>query len=278
MNVRRDDFRLLTRRGLGLLLGIVLAAAPAAAQRSDEVPYQLESVGVTERLGEQVPADLRFLDEDGREVRLGDYLERGRPVLLTLNYYRCAMLCSLQLSGLLDGLKDLEWTPGEQFEVVTVSIDPLETPTLARMKKQSYMKEYARPGAAQGWHFLTGREADIRRLADAVGFGYAYDESSGEYAHAASAMFLTPSGRIARYLYGIEYPSKQLRLALTEASEGTVGSPLDQLILYCFYYDPDARSYAPLAMNIMRLGGGLTVAVLGGVLGVFWLRDRRRRA
>jgi len=187
------------------------------------------------------------------------------------------MLCGLQLNGVVTGMEQLDWTPGIEFEMVTVSIDPLETPELAKAKKQNYLKQYQRPAAARGWHFLTGRNENIERLAETVGFKYAYDASSGQYAHAAAIFVITPDGRVARYLYGIEYPPKSLRLALMEASQGEIGSPLDQLIMYCFHYDPASRRYAPVAMNIMRLGGGATALILGATLGTWWLREARRR-
>jgi protein SCO1/2 len=210
-------------------------------------------------------------------VRLGDYFDGSKPVILTLNYFKCPMLCGLQLNGLLDGLMELDWTPGQEFEVVTVSINPLETPALATEKKQNYMNRFGRPSAAKGWHFLTGAEPEIRQLASTLGFGYTYDKSTGEFAHAAAIFVSTPDGRVARYLYGIEYPPKRLRLALLEASEGEIGTSLDQLILYCYHYDPSSRGYSPVAMNIMRLGGGVTVVVLGLTLGGFWVREARRR-
>jgi protein SCO1/2 len=198
-------------------------------------------------------------------------------VILTLNYYKCPMLCGLQLNGLLDGLIELDWTPGDEFELVTVSINPLETPALAMEKKQNYIKRYGRPRAASGWHFLTGSEPEIRQLASTLGFGYTLDRKTGEYAHAAAIFVATPDGRVARYLYGIEYPRKRLRLALLEASEGEIGSTIDQLIMYCYHYDPSSRRYSPVAMNIMRLGAGATALVFGLTLGGFWMRDVRRR-
>jgi len=252
-------------------------AIPASAQLANQVPEQLEEVGVEEHLDAKLPLDLEFRDERGRAVRLGDFFDGVKPVILTLNYYKCPMLCGLQLNGLLDGLMGLDWTPGQEFEIVTVSINPLETPALATEKKQNYMRRFGRPSAAAGWHFLTGREEEIRRLAETVGFGYTYDRSTGEYAHAAAIMVATPDARVARYLYGIEYPPKRLRLALLEASEGEIGTTLDQLILYCYHYDPSSRRYSPVAMNIMRLGAGATALVLGVTLGGFWLREAGRR-
>lgn len=253
-------------------------AALAGAQiASDEVPQELRDVGVEEHLDAKLPMGATFRDERGEEVELGSFFERDRPVLLTLNYYRCPMLCGLQLNGLVAGLEELAWTPGQEFEMVTISIDPLETPALAAEKKRNYIERYGRPSAAAGWHFLTGRDDQIRRVAETLGFSYARDSATGEYAHAAVVFVATPDGRVARYLYGVEYPPKSLRLALLEAADGKIGSPLDQLLLYCHRYDPDRRRYAPVAMNIMRVGGGVTVLALGGALGMLWLREARRR-
>lgn len=268
------------RRILGQALVVAAAvavAAPAAAQMANQVPAELEEVGIEEHLDAKLPLDLEFRDEAGAVVTLGDYFDGGKPVILTLNYYKCPMLCGLQLNGLLDGFMQLDWTPGQEFEVVTVSINPLETPALATEKKANYMKRFGRPSAAKGWHFLTGREPEIRRLAETLGFGYTYDATTGQYAHAAAIFIATPEGRVARYLYGIEYPAKRLRLALLEASEGEIGTTIDQLILYCYHYDPSNRRYSPVAMNIMRLGGGATALVLGLTLGGYWVREARRR-
>jgi len=206
---------MLRPRSVLVALTAVLAVVPlASGQLADTSPPQLDAVGVTERLDAQLPREAVFTDENGTDVRLGQYLAAGRPVVLTLNYYRCPMLCGLQLNGLLAGFKELDWTAGDEFEVVTVSIDPRETPTLARLKKQSFMTEYGRPEAVTGWHFLTGREEPIRAVASAVGFSYRYDERDDQYAHAAAIVVLTPVGHVARYLYGIEYPARDLRLAV----------------------------------------------------------------
>jgi len=247
------------------------------AQLADQVPAALEEVGVTEHLDAKLPLDLEFRDENGRPVRLGDYFDGDRPVILTLNYYKCPMLCGLMLNGVVDGLEAMDWSPGDEFEIVTVSINPLETPELATAKKQNYLKRLDRPSVAKGWHFLTGRELEIKRLAETVGFGYTYDPETQEYAHAAAIMVCTPDGRVARYLYGIEYPAKRLKFALLEAAEGAIGSTLDQLILYCYHYDPTNRRYSPVAMNIMRVGGGATALILGMALGLFWVREWRRK-
>ncbi len=260
-----------------VVLATVWAGGVGEAQLAEQVPAVLQDVGITEHLDAKLPLDLEFRDENGGRVTLGEYFDGDRPVILTLNYYKCPMLCGLMLNGLVEGLGSMAWSPGEEFEIVTISINPLETPELALAKKQNYLKLLDRPAAAAGWHFLTGRELEIKRLAETVGFAYSYDPETGEYAHAAAVMVCTPDGRVARYLYGIEYPAQKLKFALLEAAEGTVGSTLDQLILYCYHYDPTNRRYSPVAMNIMRLGGGATALILGTTLGVFWLREWRRK-
>jgi protein SCO1/2 len=260
-----------------LLLVLAFTAAwPATAERMEPLPKQLEGVGITEHPGAQVPLDLEFVADDGKPVRLRSYFDGKKPVILNLGYYRCPMLCGLVLSGLLQGLKETAWSVGREFEVVTVSIDPLETPTLARLKKESYMAEYGRPGAAAGWHFLTGREENIRKLADAVGFGYRYVPERGEYAHAAVLFMATPDGHIARYLYGVLYAAGTLRMALTEAGQGKVGTTADRILLTCFHYDAEQGRYVVAAMTLMRTGGGVTVLVVGGWLLARWRRDARK--
>jgi protein SCO1/2 len=264
--------------GCTILAGLVFGVPNRLeAQLADQVPPVLEDVGIEEHLGAKVPLDLEFRNEGGDWITLGDYFDGERPVILTLNYYRCPMLCGLMLNGVVDGLENLKWTPGDEFEMVTVSINPLETPELAMAKKQNYLKRLERPSAAQGWHFLTGRELEIDRLAETLGFSYTYDPETQEYAHAAAIMVLTPDGRVARYLYGIEYPAKRLKFALLEAAEGSIGSTLDQLILYCYHYDPTNRRYSPVAMNIMRVGGGASALILGISLSILWVREWRRK-
>ncbi len=260
-----------------LAAGAILLAAGVVSAQLNQAPPELADVGIEEHFDATLPITAQFRSEDGSKVELGSFFDGKRPVILTLNYFRCPMLCGLQLNGLVAGLEELAWTPGQEFELVTISINPLETPALAAEKKQNYLTRYGRPSAASGWHFLTGTEDQIQRVAQAVGFRYTYDKQTGEFAHAAAIFVLTPDGRVARYLYGIEYPAKSLRLSLLEAADGKIGSPLDQLILYCHRYDPANRRYAPVAMNIMRLGGGATVVFLGGALGLLWLRDVRRK-
>jgi protein SCO1/2 len=196
---------------------------------------------------------------------------------LTLVYYECPMLCTLVLNGVVDVLKQLDWTPGSEFEIVTVTIDPLEKPALAKQKKKQYVEAYGKPAAAPGWHFLTGEAHAIRALADAVGFGYRYIENDDEYAHPAAIFIITPDGRVSRYLFGVKHDPKTLRLSMVEAAEGRIGSPLDKFLLYCYRYDSEEGRYAPVAIRIMRVGGIGTVLILGAALLTFWLREARQK-
>lgn len=237
------------------------------------VPPQLKEVGIDQRLHNQVPLCLEFKDESGAVVRLGDYFG-GKPVLLTLVYYECPMLCTQILNGVVSCLKPLSFTPGKEFTIVTVSFDPRETPPLAERKKASYLERYGRPESAAGWHFLTGREEEIRRLTDAVGFRYRFDPVTGQYAHASGIMVLTPQGRLSRYFYGIEYAPRDLRLGLIEASSGKIGNPVDQVLLYCYHYDPTTGKYGAVVMNIIRAGGLLTF--VGIALAIFILNRKGR--
>jgi len=256
---------------------VVLAAAPMlAAERSEPMPNELKDVGVTEHRSAQIPLDLKFTESTGRQVTLGDFFDGKRPVLLTMNYSNCPMLCTLQLTGLFQGMQAMEWGIGNNFQVVTVIIDPKETPERAALTKKKYLKVYGRPGAADGWHILTGREADIRKLAATVGFGYTYDPDAKQYAHPAVTMVCTPQGVVSRYLYGIEYDPQTLKLSLVEAGQGKIGSPLDQIILYCFHYDAEKGRYGPAAEKIMRIGGAVMVLALAGMVVFFWRRGERR--
>ncbi len=256
---------------------LLSVALPATAQRAEPLPEDLEDIGVTQNLDAELPLDLEFIDDEGRRVTLGSYFGSDRPVLLSLVYYECPMLCTLVLDGMVRVMEEMDWVPGEQFEVVTVSIDPGETTELASQKKQNYLRSYGRPDAARGWHFLTGEEEAIGKLADAVGFRYRYLEENDEYAHPAVLFVLTPDGRVSRYLFGVQHDPQTLRLSLVEASEGGIGSPVDKFLLYCYRYDPDEGRYAPVAMKMMRLGGGVTIVILGSVLFTFWYREARHR-
>jgi protein SCO1/2 len=221
--------------------------------------------------------DLVFQDERGNDVRLGDLFD-GKPVLLTLVYYECPMLCTEILNGVLRSLRALSFNVGEEFNIVTVSFDPDETPTLALTKKRLYIDRYARDGAEEGWHFLTGDEESIRRLTESVGYRYTYVPARDQYAHASGIMVLTPTGKISRYFYGIEYPARDLRLGLVEAAANKIGTAVDQILLLCFHYDPTTGKYGMVIMNVIRLLGFITVAALAAFVVPGWIRDRKRRA
>ena len=263
-------------KSVGCVLVLLLALPTVAFAQVNQNPEQLEGVGIAEHLDAQVPLDLPFTDENGQAVTLGKYFQPGRPVILTLNYYECPMLCTVQLNELVKALRGMDWTPGQQFEIVTVSFNPQETPTLARLKKQNYLKEYGRVEAAPGWHFLTGRQDHIRRLTETVGFNYRWDEASQQYVHAAVAIVLSPQGRVSRYLKSIAYDPSTLRLSLTEAKEGKNRSTVDEVLLFCFHYDAAAGRYTLAATNIVRAGGVLTVLILGTYLVTAWVRSGRR--
>ena len=273
----------LLRRGASALVAASLAFSSVAAadtvvapDRTEAAPKRLQGVDVVEHLAERVPEALTFHDQDGKAVKLGDYLHGGVPVILTFNYSSCPMLCSLQLTAFVDGLKQLDFAAGKEFRIVTVLLDPKETQETAHRFRARYLSKYARPGSEPGWTFLTGTDHNIRELARAVGFSYNYNEARGEYVHPAAITLLSPEGKIARYLYGLEYPEKTLRLGLVEASEGRVGSSLDRLILFCFHYDSSEGRYAPIATRIMQLGGGVSVLLLAGFLTVLIRRDKKR--
>jgi cytochrome c oxidase subunit 2 len=255
---------------------LLLLTLPARAQEPLSQQAVMRDIHIEQRLDAQVPLDLTFRDEAGRSVPLREYFD-GKPVVLVLAYYDCPMLCTLVLNGLTSSLTDLRFNVGREFNVVTVSIDPREQPALAAAKKEVYVKRYGRAGASAGWHFLTGDEAEIKQLAQAVGFRYAYDPATGQYAHAAGIMILTPEGRVARYLYGIEYPPKDLRLGLVEASHDRIGSPVDQVLLLCYHYDVATGRYAPVAVGLMRAGGALSVLVLGSFIFIMLRREGKRR-
>ena len=261
-------------RGLGLSLAVLGLAAMVSQAADQPLPGELAGVGIEERLGETVDLGLTFIGEDGHPVALREFFGKGRPVILNLVYYSCPMLCTLVLNGQTSAMREIPWTPGKEYEVVTISIDPTETFALAQQKKAAYLASYERP--APGWHFLTDHQGNVERLARQVGFRYRYIEDREEYAHAAAIMILTEDGTVSRYLYGVRFSARDVRLALTEASDGKVGSTMDRVLLFCYHYDPAAKSYVPAATNIMRAGGVLIVLILGGALGVLWRRERQR--
>jgi len=257
-------------------LGCLLAGVLPAAAEETGLPEAVREVAIDQRLGENVPADAVLIDEEGRSVRLGDYLGR-RPVLLNFVYYECPMLCTLVLNGIVRTLRTMDFEPGREFDIVTVSIDPRETPELARRKKALYMATYGRDRAAAGWHFTTASRESIERLTAAAGFRYTYDQETGQFAHASGIMLLTPQGRLHRYFYGVEYAPRDLRLGVIDAAQGRIGSKVDALLLYCFHYDPVTGRYGLAVMRLVRLSGlGSALAIAGFV--AFMLRRDRRRA
>ena len=244
------------------------SSRPYEPRAPSGLPKALSGVGIDQKLNEQLPLDLVFRNENGEDVKLGSYFGK-KPVVLSLVYYQCPMLCNQVLNGMVTAFKVMAFKPGEEFEVVTVSFDPRETPALAAAKKNTYvdyLPEARRAGAASGWHFLTGDQASIKRITDAVGFRYHWDESTDQFAHASGIFVATPQGKLARYFYGIEYAPRDLRLGLIEAAENKIGSPVDQLLLYCFHYDPATGKYGAAVMNLMRVGGVLTVIAIVGLL------------
>ncbi len=271
-------FRANGTRALILLsaLLVVPLCAPRVAEAQFQYPTQdigvrpdlLKEVGVDQKLNESVPLDLTFRDENGATVTLAQFFG-GKPVILSLVYYNCPMLCTQVLNGLERSLKDVPMDIGNQFNVVTVSIDPTERPALASAKRALYAGLYGRPGAVQGWHFLTGDEPQIKQLANAVGFRYAYDAQSKQFAHASAIMMLTPAGKISRYLYGIQYSSRDLRLGLVDASGGKIGTPVDQILLFCYHYDPATGKYSVLISRVIKVAGVFTILVIA--IGIFLL-------
>lgn len=243
-------------RPLIACLGLLLSVSELRAQSS--LPAPLREVRFDQKLDEQVPLELEFQDESGKKVRLGD-LFAGKPVILNLAYFRCPMLCDQVLNGMVRVMLDLPLDIGKDFEVITVSFDPRETPEMAVAKKETYLQRYGRPGAEAGWHFLTGSAPAIERLCEAVGFRYSYDPVNDQFAHAAGIVVLTPAGKVSRYFYDIRYSPRDLRLGLVEASANRIGSAVDQVLLFCFHYDPLQGKYGVAVMNFVRIGGVLTV-------------------
>jgi protein SCO1/2 len=270
-------------QGWKAVIVVITAGAIAQAQTYKErqtaiaasvLPAALRNIGVDQKLNEQVPLNLVFHDEAGQDAPLASYFG-SRPVVLAMVYYQCPMLCTQILNGLVMSLRYMTLESGQDFEVIAVSIDPTETPALAAKKKAEYVRRYAKGSA--GWHFLTGAEPQIKQLASAVGFRYAYDPKTKQYAHASAIMVLTPSGRLSRYFYGIEYSPRDLRLGLVEASENKIGTPVDQVLLYCYHFDPSTGKYSAIVMNIVRLAGLLTLLIFGPLLIWLWRSDPNRR-
>lgn len=267
-----DLFRLVRCLVLVWVMGGLVVTA-AWGQRSGQTPDELEGVELERKHGNSVPSDLVFRNEKGEEVTLGQYLDGETPVVLNLVYHNCPMLCGLMLDGMTTSLKSLSWTPGEEFQVLTVSFNHRETPEIARDRKETYLKQLDKPGAGEGWHFLTGNETSIRELTDAVGFNFKWIPEEQEYAHPTALVFLSGDGTVTRYIYGMEIPRGDMRKALVEASNGTIGNPVDKVAMYCFQFDPEENTYSADAFNIMKLGSGLMVLVLGVGLFFLWRRE-----
>lgn len=254
------------------------SSRPYQARAPSGLPKALTDVGIDQKLNEQLPLDAVFKNENGESVKLGDYFGK-KPVLLSLVYYECPMLCNQVLNGMVTNFRVLSFQPGQEFEVVTISFDSRETPALAKAKKKTYVDYLAaekREGVAKGWHFLTGDEANIKRLTEAVGFRYRYDSETNQFAHASGIFVATPQGKLARYFYGIEYPPRDVRLGLIEAADNKIGSKVDQLLLYCFHYDPATGKYGAVVMRVVQVAGLVTLVAIGGMFLVMRRRVRAR--
>lgn len=288
--------RNVTTRLLPVITGVVLAALMGPAAQvvcgqayvpqdsnapADMQSQQLKSVDMDYQLGAQVSPNLVFTNSEGERVKLGDYFDGERPVILQLGYYQCPMLCGLVFEGVHTAVGEMDWVPGDQYQIITVSIDPAEMPSLAKSKKETLTTDLENnagmSGSEDGWHFLVGESHMIERLADEVGFGFTWVREQQQFAHPAVIMILSPDGKITRYLSGVKYEPQTLRLSLVEASEGKVGSILDNFLLTCLHYDPALGTYSATAMGIMRIGGAVTVVILMMVIGGFLWRDYRRR-
>jgi protein SCO1/2 len=271
---------IVTLMGITLMTVVVSAQGeapglrPAQAPPSSQMPAALQKVAFEQRLNEQLPLDLPFKDENGAPVKLGDYFGR-KPVVLAFVYYECPMLCTQVLNGLESALRVIDESIGREFDVVTVSFDPRETPVLASGKKKAYLDRYKRAGAEQGWHFLTGEQASIDALTKAAGFSFYWDDQTQQFAHASGIVVATPAGKLSRYFFGIDYSARDLKFALIESSSEKIGSLADRLLLYCYHYDPATGNYGFLAMRAVRLGGAVTLVALFGFIFVSIRRDNR---
>jgi protein SCO1 len=250
---------------------------PAPANAGGARPPILREVGFDQTLNAQVPLDTQFYDETGKQVRLKQYFDSGKPVVLALVYFQCPMLCSEVLAGLTSSLSAVRLDAGKDFQVLAVSFDPKDTPESAAAKKLNYLQRYRRPEAELGWHFLTGDQPSIRMLTDSVGFHYAWDEKNKQFAHVAGIVVLTPEGKISRYFYGVEYAPRDLKFGLIDASNKKIGSFVDQALLFCYHYDPTVGKYTPIVISAVRMGGVLTLVVLGSFIGIMVRKEKKNR-
>lgn len=244
----------------------------------NEAPQIQKETGIEEKLGGFLPLDATFRDEEGNVVQLSSYFKGDKPVLLNFAYHTCALLCHYVLDGIVSGAKSMPWTPGNEYEVVSISIQPTETPALAKRQKKSYMAKLNKAGAEKGWHFLTGEEAEIRKVADAVGFRYKWDEASKQFSHSAAIMLLSGNGKVSRYLYGIRYSGKDLRNGLMEAADGKVGTTIDKVFLWCYHYDPQEKSYVLNAYRLMQIGMGIVLSLVAVGLVWYWKSETRTKS
>lgn len=249
-----------------------------AQSESNGLPKILKEVGITQQLGAQLPLDTEFKDENGNSVRLGEYFGKGKPVILALVYYECPMLCNEVLNGLTGSLKGISFDAGKEFDVVAISFDARENekPGLARNKKEGYLGRYERPGAENGWHFLTGAQSSIDAVTKAVGFGYVYDEKTNQFAHAGGVMMTTPEGKMSRYYYGIDYEPRQLKFGIMDSARSKVGNPAEQLLLYCYHYDPSSGKYGLSVIRLIRIAGIATILGIIGMMLYFWRQQKKR--
>ncbi len=247
-----------------------------AVHGESELPAEMQNIQIQEKLGDFVDIkNLRFKDEDGKDVVLANYFEASKPVVVIMAYYQCPGICGYLLTGASNSFRTLNWTIGDEYKVLTLSINPKEGPDLAAAKKMAYLDKYGRLGAEKGWHFLTGKEDQIQAIAGQLGFNYRYEKETGEYAHSAGIFILTPEGKISRVLYGIDFPNKDLKLSLLEASNGQVGTILDRFMMFCYRYDPLSKGYAVQASKLMKLGGILTILFIGVYLLMLFRRERK---
>ena len=284
---------------LGLVvLASILLPFPAAAQKTEHynsplyspktydpsesvttgLPDALKTIGIEQKLGVQLPLDIDLKDEDGKAVKLGDYFNTGRPVIVAFVYYECPMLCNQVLNGLTGSLKGISFDAGKDFDVLAISFDARENdkPDLAKNKKASYIERYARAGTEKGWHFLTGTEDSIQKVTSTAGFSYKWDEKSNQFAHAAGVMIANPDGKLSKYFYGIDYSPKDIKFGIMESAENKIGNPAEQLLLYCYHYDPATGKYGLAILRVIRLGGVLTLLGMGAMALVFWRRNKRK--
>ena len=261
----------------GVLFVVSGIPIPSLAQLNEEKPEAVKGIGIEEKLGERIPADITLVNSKGQSLKMADLYEQDKPILINPGYYECPQLCSLIRTGVFDAAKELNWSPGKDYNIISFSFDSTETSHLADSVKKHYISRFDRKGVDKGWYFLTGSGDEVRRLTEAVGFGFKYDESKDQYAHQSAIVFASPDGKITRYLYGIQYKTQNVKNALYEAADGKIGNTVERIVLSCYQYSPQEDSYVPVAFRIMKLGGIATAVILGGFLSIFWYRERVKK-